>query len=38
VSDAFQQAGSSIGEVGQQLSDWLSRQRSAGDDPPGEEK
>jgi len=38
VSDAFQQAGSSIGEVGQQLSDWLSRQRSAGDDRPDEEK
>jgi Zn-dependent protease with chaperone function len=27
VSDAFQQAGSSINEVGQQLGDWLSRQR-----------
>jgi hypothetical protein len=30
VSDAFQQAGSSIGEVGQQLSDWLGRQRGTG--------
>ena len=29
VSDAFQQAGSSINEVGQQLGDWLSRQRAA---------
>jgi Zn-dependent protease with chaperone function len=27
VADAFQQAGSSINEVGQQLGDWLSRQR-----------
>jgi Zn-dependent protease with chaperone function len=27
ISDAFQQAGSSIGEVGQQLGDWLARQR-----------
>jgi Zn-dependent protease with chaperone function len=27
VSDAFQQAGSSIGEVGQQLGDWLAKQR-----------
>jgi Zn-dependent protease with chaperone function len=27
VSDAFQQAGSSMNEVGQQLGDWLSRQR-----------
>jgi Zn-dependent protease with chaperone function len=27
ISDAFQQAGSSVGEVGQQLGDWLSRQR-----------
>ena len=27
ISDAFAQAGSSIGEVGQQLGDWLSRQR-----------
>src|SRR5512132_2678600 len=32
VSDAFQQAGSSIGEVGQQLSDWLGRQRGSGGD------
>jgi Zn-dependent protease with chaperone function len=32
VSDAFQQAGSSIGEVGQQLGDWLARQRGKGDD------
>ena len=30
VSDAFQQAGSSIGEVGQQLGDWLARQRGRG--------
>jgi Zn-dependent protease with chaperone function len=30
VSDAFQQAGSSINEVGQQLGDWLSRQRGGG--------
>ena len=27
VTDAFQQAGSSVNEVGQQLGDWLSRQR-----------
>jgi Zn-dependent protease with chaperone function len=32
VSDAFQQAGSSINEVGQQLGDWLSRQRGGGKD------
>jgi Zn-dependent protease with chaperone function len=32
ISDAFQQAGSSIGEVGQQLGDWLARQRGKGDD------
>jgi hypothetical protein len=35
ISDAFQAAGSSIGEVGQQLGDWLARQRSGagqGDD------
>jgi Zn-dependent protease with chaperone function len=31
VADAFQQAGSSINEVGQQLGDWLSRQRGGGD-------
>ena len=31
VSDAFQQAGSSINEVGQQLGDWLSRHRGAND-------
>jgi Zn-dependent protease with chaperone function len=30
ISDAFQTAGSSIGEVGQQLGDWLSRQRGGG--------
>ena len=37
VSDAFQQAGSSVGEVGQQLSDWLGRQRgSAGNGPDDE--
>jgi hypothetical protein len=30
ISDAFQTAGSSIGEVGQQLGDWLARQRGAG--------
>jgi hypothetical protein len=27
ISDAFQTAGSSIGEVGQQLADWLARNR-----------
>jgi hypothetical protein len=27
ISDAFQQAGSSVGEVGQQLSEWLKRNR-----------
>jgi Zn-dependent protease with chaperone function len=27
IADAFQQAGSSLAEVGQQLGDWLSRQR-----------
>jgi Zn-dependent protease with chaperone function len=32
VTDAFQQAGSSINEVGQQLGDWLSRQRGGRDD------
>jgi Zn-dependent protease with chaperone function len=32
VADAFQQAGSSINEVGQQLGDWLSRQRGGGSD------
>ena len=32
VSDAFQQAGSSVGEVGQQLGDWLARQRGKGED------
>jgi Zn-dependent protease with chaperone function len=31
VADAFQQAGSSINEVGQQLGDWLSRQRGRDD-------
>jgi Zn-dependent protease with chaperone function len=31
VSDAFQQAGSSINEVGQQLGDWLSRHRGGND-------
>jgi Zn-dependent protease with chaperone function len=37
VSDAFQQAGSSIGEVSQQLSDWLGRQRGGpGGDPPAD--
>jgi hypothetical protein len=30
VSDAFQTAGTSVGEVGQQLSDWLGRQRGGG--------
>jgi Zn-dependent protease with chaperone function len=30
VSDAFAQAGSSVNEVGQQLSDWLTRQRGGG--------
>jgi Zn-dependent protease with chaperone function len=33
MSDAFQQAGTSINEVGQQLGDWLSRQRGGGPDP-----
>ena len=37
VSDAFQQAGSSIGDVGQQLSDWLGRQRGSGGDGPDDE-
>jgi Zn-dependent protease with chaperone function len=32
ISDAFQQTGSSIGEVGQQLGDWLARQRGGKDD------
>jgi Zn-dependent protease with chaperone function len=32
IGDAFAQAGSSINEVGQQLSDWLSRQRGSRDD------
>ena len=32
VSDAFTQAGSSVGEVGQQLGDWLARQRERRDD------
>jgi Zn-dependent protease with chaperone function len=32
ISDAFQQAGSSIGEVGQQLGDWLARQRGGKED------
>jgi Zn-dependent protease with chaperone function len=31
ISDAFTQAGSSIGEVGQQLGDWLAKQRGKGD-------
>jgi Zn-dependent protease with chaperone function len=31
ISDAFAQAGSSIGEVGQQLGDWLARQRGKDD-------
>ena len=32
VSDAFAQAGSSVNEVGQQLGDWLARQRGRKDD------
>ncbi|MEP6954101.1 MAG: M48 family metallopeptidase [Solirubrobacteraceae bacterium] len=32
VSDAFTQAGSSVGEVGQQLGDWLARQRERRDE------
>jgi hypothetical protein len=32
IGDAFAQAGSSISEVGQQLSDWLGRQRGGRDD------
>jgi len=35
ISDAFQTAGSSIGEVGQQLGDWLARQRG-GDQGDGD--
>jgi Zn-dependent protease with chaperone function len=31
ITDAFAQAGSSINDVGQQLGDWLARQRGAGD-------
>jgi Zn-dependent protease with chaperone function len=31
VGDAFAQAGSSIGDVGQQLGDWLQRSRGVGD-------
>jgi Zn-dependent protease with chaperone function len=31
ISDAFTQAGSSIGEVGQQLGDWLAKQRGKDD-------
>ena len=31
VSDAIGQAGTSISEVGQQLGDWLARQRRAGE-------
>jgi hypothetical protein len=30
IADAFQTAGSSISEVGQQLGDWLARQRGGG--------
>jgi Zn-dependent protease with chaperone function len=38
VADAFQQAGSSINEVGQQLGDWLARQRAGGErDEPASE-
>jgi Zn-dependent protease with chaperone function len=38
VADAFQQAGSSINEVGQQLGDWLARQRAGGErDEPATE-
>ena len=33
IGDAFQQAGSSLAEVGQQLGDWLSRQRGGGGGP-----
>jgi Zn-dependent protease with chaperone function len=32
VSDVFAQAGSSVSEVGQQLGDWLARQRGGDDD------
>lgn len=34
ISGAFQAAGSSIGDVGQQLGDWLNRVRSDGGDKP----
>ena len=34
VSDAFTQAGSSINDVGQQLGDWLSRQRGRDESAP----
>jgi Zn-dependent protease with chaperone function len=33
IASAFQQAGTSIAEAGQQLGDWLKRQRSDGDEP-----
>ena len=37
MADAFQQAGSSIGDVGQQLGDWLARQRTGGSDGDDDE-
>ena len=33
IQQAFEQAGSSIAEVGEQLGDWLKRQRGGGDEP-----
>jgi Zn-dependent protease with chaperone function len=38
VRDAFRGAGESVQEVGQQLGDWLSRQRSSGDKPEQPDK
>ena len=35
IADAFQTAGSSIGEVGEQLGEWLRRQRGGGGDEGG---
>ena len=34
ISGAFQAAGSSIGDVGQQLGDWLKKTRGSGDEAP----
>jgi Zn-dependent protease with chaperone function len=38
ISGAFQTAGSSISEVGQQLGDWLKRTRGGGDDDSGDDE